>query len=100
MVLFNETFGIDQDIEIEWVDWMKNIHIPAIMDTGLFREYKMFKVLGGEEQGSVSYSVQFFATTIDEVVQYLHVAGPPLIEEHRQRFANKHVAFRTLLQEI
>jgi hypothetical protein len=100
MILFNETFGIDPEIEIEWLHWMRHTHIPAIMQTGLFVEFKIFKVLGGEEQGSVSYSVQFFATTIDQVVEYLHVAGPPLIEELRQRYANKHVAFRTLLQEI
>ncbi len=99
MVLYNVTVGIDPDIENEWLGWMKSDHIPAIMATNMFVEYKIFKVLSPEEEESVSYSVQYFAESVDQVVQYLNEFAPPLVEEHRQRYHNRHVAFRTLLEE-
>jgi hypothetical protein len=34
------------------------------------------------------------------VRKYLETHGPRLIEEHRNKFRDKHVAFRTLLEEI
>lgn len=100
MVLYNVTIGIDTDAEEEWLNWMKNKHIPAVMDTGMFLEYKMFKVLSQEEEQSVSYSVQYFAQTVDKVVEYLNNYAPKLVEEHRSRYKDKHVAFRTLLEEV
>jgi hypothetical protein len=100
MLLYNVTVGIDKDVELEWLQWMKQHHIPNVLQTGMFIEAKIFKVLHDQEDGTTSYSVQYFARSIDEVQQYLEVFAPKLIEEHRQRFLNKHVAFRTLLQEI
>ncbi|UII33418.1 DUF4286 family protein [Fulvivirga ulvae] len=101
MVLYNVTIGIDKDAEKEWLSWMKNKHIPAVMETGMFLEYKIFKVLSHEdEEQSVSYSVQYFAQTVDKVVEYLNNHAPKLVEEHRARYKDKHVAFRTLLEEV
>lgn len=100
MVLYNVTVGIDTDAEEEWLSWMKSKHIPAVMDTGMFIEYKIFKVLSQEEEQSVSYSIQYFAQTVDKVVEYLNNHAPKLVEEHRNRYKDKHVAFRTLLEEV
>ena len=100
MLLYNITVGVDLDIENEWVSWMKKVHMPAVMGTGLFVDSKMYKVLQDNDEGTVSYSVQYFAPSIDNVQQYLEVYGPRLIQEHRQRYLNKHVAFQTLLEEI
>ncbi len=100
MVLYNVTVGIDPDIEKEWLEWMKSAHIPAVMATDMFKEFKIFKVLSQEEEETVSYSVQYFAEHVDMVVKYLNEFAPPLVEEHRQRYQNKHVAFRTLLEQV
>jgi uncharacterized Fe-S radical SAM superfamily protein PflX len=99
MLLYNVTVGIDKDIEIEWLQWMKENHIPAVMNTGMFVSSKIYKVLHDQDDGTISYSVQYFADTIDQVQQYLEVFAPVLIEEHRHRFLNKHVVFQTLLEE-
>lgn len=100
MLLYNVTVGIDADIEQEWVHWMKSKHIPDVLGTGMFVDYKFYKVLHDNNDGTISYSVQYFATTIENLVQYLEVFGPAMAEEHRLKFLNKHVAFRTLLEEI
>jgi len=100
MLLYNVTFGIDKQIEEEWISWMKENYIPALMQTGLFTDYKMYKVLTHDDESSVSYSVQCFSNTIDQVLKYLNDFAPALVEVHRLRFKDKHVAFNTLLQEI
>jgi hypothetical protein len=100
MFLYNVTVGVDKDIEAEWLQWMKQTHIPDVLKTGMFISSKIYKVLHDQDDGTVSYSVQYFAKSIDEVQQYLEIFAPKLIEEHRQKFHNKHVAFRTLLEEV
>lgn len=100
MLLYNVTVGIDKDSEGEWLQYMREKHIQAVLDTGLFTGYKLYKVLHDQDEGTISYSVQYFAKTIEDVQQYLETFAPALIEEHRKKFNNRHVAFRTLLEEV
>jgi hypothetical protein len=100
MFLYNVTIGIDREVEEEWLKWIKEKHIPDVMGTGMFVQYKMYKVLHDSEDNSVSYSIQYFALSIELVAQYLEVFAPRLSDEHMTKFKDKHVAFRTLLQEI
>jgi hypothetical protein len=100
MLLYNVTIGIDPQAEQEWLAYMKETHIPKVMDTGMFVSSKMYRVLHDSDDGTISYSIQYFAANLDNVQQYLEKFAPRLIEEHRQKFHNRHVAFRTLLQEI
>jgi hypothetical protein len=100
MFLFNETIGIDKAVEQEWLSWMKEQHIPAVMNTHMFTGSKIYKVLHDNEDETVSYSVQYFAASIDNVQQYLDVFAPALLEALHKKFKDRHVAFRTLLLEI
>jgi hypothetical protein len=100
MLLYNVTVGIDKDIEEEWLQYMREKHIPDVLKTGMFVSNKLYKVLHDQEDGTISYSIQYFAKSIEHVNQYLEVFAPVLIEQHKKRFANKHVAFRTLLEEV
>ena len=100
MILYNVTIGIDPAIEQEWLEWMKTVHIPEVMGTGMFVSYKVFKVFVQQEGDNPSYSIQYFAENIDKVNEYLSNHAPALQQTHMQRYQNKHVAFRTLLEEV
>lgn len=100
MLLYNVTFGVDKSVETEWIAWMKANYLPSMMGTGLFIEYKMYKVLTHDDETSVSYSVQCFAHKIENVLTYLNEYAPPLTEILMQKFKERHVAFNTLLEEI
>jgi Domain of unknown function (DUF4286) len=100
MFLYNVTIGIDKDVEQEMLVWMKAEHIPKIMETGMFVEFKMYKVLHDQDDGGVSYSVQFFAHTINHVTTYFDKFAPIFLDQLRTRFRDKHVAFMTLLEEV
>jgi hypothetical protein len=100
MLLYNVTIGIDKDVEKEWLRYMREKHIPDEMKTGMFVTHKMYKVLHDQDDGTISYSIQYFAESIEQINQYLEVFAPVLVEQHKKRFANRHVAFRTLLEEV
>lgn len=100
MFLYNETFGIDPSSEETWIRWMKEVYIPGVINTGMFNSFRFFKVLHESEDGTVSYSVQFFSSSINDVQQFLEVHAPPIVKKLHENFKDKHVAFRTLLQEV
>lgn len=98
MLIYNVTVGVDKAIEQEWLAWMKEIHIPGVMNTGLFVGNKIYKVVGVEEGESVSYAVQYIANTLPEINQYLIEYAPRL--EAPGKFGDRQATFRTLLEEM
>lgn len=100
MFLYNVTIGIDPSVEKEWLHWMKTEHILDVLNTGMFVTAKIYKVLHESEDGTISYSTQYFAESLDHVEKYLEQFAPALREEINKRFAGKHIAFRTLLEEV
>jgi hypothetical protein len=99
MILYNVTIAVDDKIHDTWLAWMKNIHIPEVMDTGHFTGHKMFKVLLNKEEGT-SYSVQYFAKNMAELQLYQALHAPELQARHRQQFGDGAVSFRTVLEEV
>ncbi len=100
MLIYNVTVGVDKKIEQEWVIWMKEIHIPAVMATRMFISYKMYKVLTDDDGGSVSYATQYSAKSLNEVEIYLEKFAPALRDEVKKKFGDQQASFRTLLEEV
>ena len=58
MLIYAITTHVENEIESQWVDWMRETFIPLMFSTGKFREATFTKVLGDSADGS-SYSVQY-----------------------------------------
>jgi len=78
---------------------MMGEHIPHVMATGMFTNFDMYKVLTHEGDGA-SYSIQYQSDSMDKVERYLNEFAPELVREHLDKYRNKHVAFRTLLEKV
>lgn len=100
MILYNVTVNIEKAVEAEWLTWMKSHHIPKVLATGMFTHNKIYKLLLETENEDATYSVQYYAESIGHLEKYLEHHAPALIQEHMDRYRHKHVAFRTVLQEV
>ncbi len=99
MILYNVTIIIDDQVHDEWLQWMKEIHIPDVMATGLMIENKIARILA-EEEGGTSYSIQYLLRSMEDYETYQQQHAPRLQAEHQQRYEGKFGAFRTLLHVI
>lgn len=99
MVLYNITYNVDQEIQEAWMQWMRAVHIPRMMMAGKFSSVRLFEMLSTEEQGN-TYSLQFMADSLEIIQKFLEDYEPVFSQEQNTRFGNKHVAFRTVLQEL
>ena len=99
MILYNVTINIDEAVHDEWLHWMKTVHIPDVMATGLFLENKICRI-HAEEQGGLSYSIQYLLRSMDDYERYQSEHAPSLQQDHTQRYAGKFAAFRTILEVV
>ena len=78
---------------------MNEEFLPRVMATGKFVEYKVFRLLNSEDEGA-TYSIQYFADNIVDLEDYLQNDAPELVKEHYEKFKDRHVAFRTMLEQV
>ncbi len=101
MILYNVTINVDENIHLEWVQWMKKTHIPEVMATGKFIDFKMFKVITRQpDETGVTYSVQYFAKTLADYESYKADFGPALQIKTMQKYGDALMAFRTVLETV
>ena len=79
---------------------MKDVHIPDVMATGCFQQYRITRMLYDDESDGVTYSVQYFAANEDDLKYYSEKHAPKLQKEHREKFLNQFVAYRTVHEII
>jgi hypothetical protein len=103
MILYNVTINVEEDFQDEWFDWMKNEHIPNVMKTNMFIDYKMYRIISRlPEETGITYSIQYHASTIEDFEIYRTEYAPVLQQQTLERFGESRLpmAFRTILEEV
>lgn len=99
MIIYNITINISYPFEEEWLSYMKSIHIPKILSTGLPIEVKLLRLLTEIENEGATYTSQLTFLTMEDFLAYQTGHQAELQENHHQRFNGQYVSFRTLLEE-
>ena len=100
MIVYNITINIDPSVHDEWLQWMRKIHIPEVMQTNLFIDNRILKVLGDDVQEGSTYSIQYTCKNMEDYERYKLTYAPELQSKHTERYKDKFVSFRTLLEII
>lgn len=100
MILYNVTVKVDHHVVGEWLQWMKVVHIPDVMKTGIFTEYKFCRILTVDETEGITYAIQYFCKDIPSYERYQNEFAPKLQKDHTERYKGKFVAFRTLMRVL
>ena len=100
MLIYNVTINIDDSVHDDWLNWMRDRHIPDMLATGKFTHAKMTKILVEEEMGGTSYSVQYTTKDRDTLDAYYKEDAERMRGDGLKLFADKFVAFRTALEVV
>ncbi|MUP44827.1 DUF4286 family protein [Gramella sp. BOM4] len=99
MIIYNVTINVQEDIHDDWLKWMKEEHIPDMLDTGKFTKALMTKVLVQEPMGGITYSVQYTAKN-KKMLENYYEENAGEMRSKSSAFEGKFVAFRTELEVI
>lgn len=101
MIIYSVTVSIDKGVHEDWLVWMKESHIPDVMKTGYFTENLITKVLTtSEDEVGITYNIQYHCPSMTDLEEYQRDHAPTLQKEHTERYKDKFVAFRSLLEKV
>lgn len=100
MIIYNVTTHVSHPIADIWIDWMKQKHIPEIMDTRCFIKYQFVKLLDSDETEGVTYAVQFYAENKALYQKYLQSFAQAMREDALNKWGKQIIAFRSLMELV
>ena len=100
MFIYNITTKVDHTILTGWLQWQKDIHIPEVMATGFFTEHRFYKLLEHDDNEGAIFVTQFIAASKEDYNAYLLQYAHQLRQSAIERWHDKAVSFRTLLQNV
>jgi hypothetical protein len=95
MLLYHVTIKIDKAIREEWQSWMLSKHIPDVMNTGLFIDFRFCQMQFDEPDG-YTFSVQYTLDNESDLERYMNEFAPALQKDHKEKYEGKFVAYRSL----
>ncbi|WP_316800945.1 DUF4286 family protein [Pedobacter frigidisoli] len=99
MLLYNVTLILEETAAEDWLKWMHEVHVPAVMATEMFVSNRLLKVLDSPNEG-VTYCAQYVVESVENYNKYQEVYAPTLQNELNERYKNRFVAYRTLMEFI
>lgn len=100
MIIYNVTINVEESVHDEWLKWMKDVHIPEVLETGLFVESQIFKLLNPKPDEGVTYAIQYKLKSLIDLENYKTKHAPGLQRKTEEKFSGKYHAFRSILETI
>jgi hypothetical protein len=100
MIIYNLTVNITHQAHNEWMKWLKEEHLPEIIETKTFYDIKIYQLINIEEADGPTYSVQFFARSMEEYDIFINEYAPAFINKSVNKWGDEMFSFRTTLKNI
>ena len=91
---------VNNSILAEWIKWQQQEHIPEIMATGLFDEYRFFRLLDQDESDGPTFVIQYCTSSRKSYDQYIQQHAAGLREKALKKWGDGFIAFRSLLESV
>lgn len=100
MFIYCVTVTIVDSAHDEWLEWMRSIHIPDVLRTGLLLSATIYKVHIPAPETGVTYTIQYTCRSIADYERYQAEHAPLLQAAHAEKFSGRFTAFRTLMESL
>ncbi|WP_118951336.1 DUF4286 family protein [Taibaiella helva] len=100
MIIYNITAKVDAGVADKWMRWLKEEHLDEMMNTGLFSDYRLCRLMEQDESEGVTFVIQYHCDSIENYQTYLQEHAPRMRKKTLDKFGNHFAAFRTVMEVI
>ncbi|MCS6999825.1 MAG: DUF4286 family protein [Bacteroidota bacterium] len=100
MIIYQVLCTVPRSLEEEWRLWMMEEHIRDVMNTEMFDEVHIARVLKPEHPTAVRYCIQYYAPTVEHYEQYRKDFAPVLQAAHNAKYGGMVEIERTVMEIV
>lgn len=100
MLIYNVTTKVAAAVASQWLQWMQQHHIPAVMGTGCFTTYKIVRLLDVDDSEGPTYAVQYHAADRAGYDRYIEEFADAMRADVYAMWGNNFISFRSLMEVV
>ena len=100
MLKYNVTTQLSWAIHKDWLEWMREIHIPEVVGTGCFTHHRLVRLLEVDESEGPTYAVQYFTDSLEIYRRYITQYAPALRLDAQKKWGEACISFRSLMEVV
>ena len=100
MFVYNVTIKVANKISADWLDWLKEEHIPEVMATGCFQKYTLLRLLEVDDSEGPTYAIQYKAESKSAYNNYIEKHAQLLRQKSFDKWGDNFIAFRSVMQIV
>jgi Domain of unknown function (DUF4286) len=100
MIIYNVTIHVTWAVHDAWLQWMKEVHIAEVINTGMFFDYQILRLLEVDEVEGPTYAVQYYSKSKETYNEYIQEFSDALRKKGTDQWGNQFIAFRSVMQVV
>ncbi len=100
MIVYNVTIKVDESIATDWINWLKEEHIPAVINTACFTHANVMRLLEVDDEEGPTYAVQYFTDSLEQYQLYIDKHAALMRQMSFDKWGNKFIAFRSVMEVV
>lgn len=100
MIIYNVTVKVEAAIADEWLQWLLHDHIPSVMNTNCFVDYKVVRLLEVDDSEGPTYAIQYFADSKADYNRYIEIHSSKMQKVSFEKWTDRFIAFRSVMEVV
>lgn len=100
MIIYNVTVKVETQIADAWLQWLLSEHIPSVMQTNCFVDYKVVRLLDVDNSEGTTYAVQYCAQSKADYNRYIELHSSRLRKISFEKWGERFIAFRSVMEVV
>jgi hypothetical protein len=100
MIIYNVTIKVEPQIASSWLNWLLDEHIPAVMQTNCFTDFKVVRLLEVDESEGPTYAIQYTAASKADYNRYIELYAPDMRKQSFDKWGDRFISFRSVMEVV
>jgi len=100
MYILNITFLVAEPVIPVWSDWVRQLFIPSLTETGRFASPQLARIHSDRQEDGISFALQFSTASLEHIDEWMGDNAGHLQQVCTGRFAGNVLFFATTLELI
>jgi hypothetical protein len=100
MIIYNVTIKVHESIKEHWLQWLKEEHIPDIINTNCFTHAVILRLIEVDDSEGPTYAVQYYAESKGIYNNYIENHAAQMRQKSFDKWGDKFIAFRSVMEVV
>lgn len=100
MIIYNVTIKLEEAIHSQWLQWLKEEHIPEVIGTGCFDKATILRLHEVDDSEGPTYAIQYAAGSKALYNRYIELYAPEMRRRSFDKWGNRFIAFRSVMEVV